>query len=129
MATYEDVLASVAQLQNSGGFEPTVMPDHLFDYQSALVDWAVREGRAALFADCGLGKTPMELAWSENIVRHTNKPTLLVTPLAVGFQIVQEAEKFGHDAAISRDGRPSRIPVSADAATSRPMSWGCHAVA
>ncbi len=106
MATYEEVLASVAQLQNSGGFEPTVMPDHLFDYQSALVDWAVREGRAALFADCGLGKTPMELAWSENVVRHTNKPTLLVTPLAVGFQIVEEAAKFGHDAAISRDGKP-----------------------
>lgn len=105
MSGYETLLASVAQLKSSGGFEPHVMPDHLFGYQQLLVEWALREGRSGIFADCGLGKTPMELAWAENVHRETGKPVLLLTPLAVGFQIVQEAEKFGHDAALSRDGR------------------------
>lgn len=105
MTGYEQFLAEKAQLASSGGFEPLVMPDHLFDYQVALVDWALRLGRGGIFADCGLGKTPMELAWAENIHRNTGKPVLLLTPLAVGFQIVDEAVKFGHDAQLSRTGK------------------------
>lgn len=101
---YARFLEDKAQLDDDGGFEPVVIPDHLFDYQKLLVEWAVRKGRGAIFADCGMGKTPMELAWAENVYRHTGKPVLLLTPLAVGFQIVAEAEKFGHDAALSRDG-------------------------
>lgn len=107
MTTYADFLAAKAQRSESHGFDPHVIPEHLFDFQHALVDWAARQGRAAIFADCGMGKTPMELAWAENVHRETGKPVLLLTPLAVGFQIVNEAEKFGHDAAISRDGKPS----------------------
>lgn len=102
---YSEFLARRAQLASDGGFIPTVMPDHLFDFQQTLVEWAVRSGRGAIFADCGLGKTPMELAWAENVYRHTGKPVLILTPLAVGFQIVSEAHKFGHDAAQSRNGR------------------------
>lgn len=102
--SYREFLAAKEQLANAGGFAPTVLPHHLFDFQRELVDWAVRQGRAALFADCGLGKTPMELAWAQNVGAHTGKPVLLLTPLAVGFQIVTEAEKFGADAALSRDG-------------------------
>lgn len=102
---YIDFLERKAQLTNAGGFTPAVLPDHLFPFQRLLVEWAVRSGRGAIFADCGLGKTPMELAWAENVYRHTGKPVLLLTPLAVGFQIVAEAHKFGHDAAQSRDGR------------------------
>lgn len=105
MSRYEGFLARKAQLEHSGGFEPGELPGHLFPFQRFLVDWAVREGRAAVFADCGLGKTPMSLAWADQVVRHTGKPVLLLTPLAVGFQVVAEAEKFGHDAALSRDGR------------------------
>ena len=103
-ATYAEFLASKTQLADAGGFEPTVLPDHLYGFQRDLVAWAVQQGRGALFADCGLGKTPMELAWAQNVVEHTGKPVLLLTPLAVGFQIVREAEKFGADAALSRDG-------------------------
>ena len=106
MSDYADFLARKAQLSNSGGFEPSNLPAHLFDFQSALVEWAVRQGRGALFADCGLGKTPMSLAWAEQVHRHTGKPVLLLTPLAVGFQIVAEADRFGHDAALSRTGAP-----------------------
>ena len=105
MTTYNEFLARKAQLANTGGFEPTTLPGHLFDYQHDLVEWAVRQGRAGLFADCGLGKTPMELAWADQVHQHTGKPVLLLTPLAVGFQIAAEADKFGHDAALSRDGR------------------------
>lgn len=113
MTTYDEFLRSRAQLANAGGFEPVNLPTHLFDFQLHLVEWAVRQGRAALFADCGLGKTPMSLAWAEQVQRHTGKPVLFLTPLAVGFQIVTEAEKFGHDAALSRDGKlPSSIVVT-----------------
>lgn len=105
MTAYEDFLTRKAQLVSAGGFHPEGLPGHLFDYQTALVTWAVQMGRGALFADCGLGKTPMELAWAEQVVRKTGKPVLLLTPLAVGFQIVSEAEKFGHDAALSRTGK------------------------
>ncbi|TXH58281.1 MAG: helicase [Desulfurellales bacterium] len=104
MKTYAEFLADKAQLADSGGIEPTNLPEHLFDYQRSLVEWAVRKGRGGIFADCGLGKTPMALAWADQIRRHTNKPVLFLTPLAVGFQIVTEANKFGHDAALSRNG-------------------------
>lgn len=103
--SYADFLSRKTQLANAGGFVPSVLPEHLFDFQAALVDWAVRSGRAGIFADCGLGKTPMELAWAQNVHQHTGGPVLLLTPLAVGFQIVAEAEKFGHEAAISRSGK------------------------
>ena len=64
MSDYAGFLARRAQLANSGGFDPDTLPGHLFDYQAEMVEWAVRQGRAALFADCGLGKTPMSLAWA-----------------------------------------------------------------
>ncbi len=104
---YEKFLKNKAQLSDMGGFEPTTLPDHLFPFQRDLVEWTVRHGRGAIFADCGLGKTPMELAWAQNVHKHTGKPVLLLTPLAVGFQIVSEAEKFGHEAALSRNGKVS----------------------
>ena len=103
--TYTEFLERKAQLANAGGFEPVDLPGHLFDFQTALVEWSVRQGRGALFADCGLGKTPMELAWADQVHRHTGKPILMLTPLAVGFQAVHESEKFGHDAALSRTGK------------------------
>lgn len=87
------------------GFAPVWMPEFLFPFQVALVEWAVEQGRAAIFADCGLGKTPMQLVWAENVRRHTGKPVLIATPLAVAVQTIEEAAKFGIEAAISRDGR------------------------
>jgi len=58
-----------------------------------------------MFEDCGLGKTPQQLVWAENVRLHTGRPVLLVAPLAVTFQTKGEAEKFGIDAAVSRDGQ------------------------
>lgn len=102
-----DYDAFLAAKQHEGalhGFAPTCLPPFLFDFQAALIDWSVRKGRAAIFADCGLGKTPMQLVWSQNIIEHTNKPVLVLTPLAVGGQTVAEAQKFGIPAVRSRDG-------------------------
>ena len=75
---YADFLERKAQLSDAGGFEPNDLPGHLFDFQQSLVEWAVRQGRGGLFADCGLGKTPMQLAWGENMRRRTGKPRFLV---------------------------------------------------
>jgi hypothetical protein len=102
--TYAGFLARKSQADGMLGFDPEWMPDYLFPFQRDLVTWAVRKGRAALFADCGLGKTPMQLAWAENVRRHTGKPVLLVTPLAVSYQTLGEAIKFGIDAGVSREG-------------------------
>ena len=92
--TYARFLERKTQLGGMDGFAPEWMPEFLFGFQSQLVDWSLRKGRSAIFADCGLGKTPMQLVWAENVVRHTNKPVLIMTPLAVGAQTLREAEKF-----------------------------------
>lgn len=104
MIPYPDFLERKMHLANDGGFDPLWMPDFLFDFQRSLVDWAIRKGRAAIFADCGLGKTPMQLVWAQNVVEKTCKPVLVLTPLAVGSQTVREAHKFGIEAGQSRDG-------------------------
>jgi len=104
-ASYSDFIAGKTQLESGGGFAPTFMPTFLFDFQSSLVDWSLRRGRGAIFADCGLGKTPMQLVWAENVVRHTNKPVLVLTPLAVSSQTIREGAKFGIEVARSGDGK------------------------
>lgn len=104
--SYIDFLASKQQVDGDHGFDPSFLPDWLFDYQAALVRWACRKGRAAIFADCGMGKTPMQLVWGENVKTHTGKPTLALTPLAVSYQTVGEAERFGIEAVRSSGGKP-----------------------
>jgi hypothetical protein len=106
-ARHEDYAAFIrrkSQLGGDGGFAPVWVPDFLFDFQRALIEWACRKGRAAIFADCGLGKTPMQLVWAENVRRRTDKPVLVITPLAVSSQTVREGEKFGIECHQSRDG-------------------------
>jgi superfamily II DNA or RNA helicase len=111
--SYSAFLETKRQLGAGHGFEPLWMPDFLFPFQRDLVDWTLRRGRAAIFADCGLGKTPMQLVWAENVHRKTNKPVLILTPLAVSHQTVREGEKFGIEVKRSRDGKPaSNITVT-----------------
>jgi len=95
MSKYASFLQAKRDYGANHGFEPLFIPDFLFDFQRHLVDWAVRKGRCAIFADCGMGKTAMQLAWAENVVRKTNKPVLILTPLAVSHQTLCEAIKFG----------------------------------
>jgi hypothetical protein len=87
------------------GFEPTFMPSQLFDFQQAMVEYAVRKGRAALFEDCGLGKTFQSLTWGQNVVEHTNRPVLYLCPLAVGSQTLREAAKIGVECERSSEGK------------------------
>ncbi len=94
---YQEFLDQKAQDDRFSGFEPLWIPDFLFDFQRALVRWAIQKGKAAIFADCGLGKTPMQLVWAENVVRKTNRPVLILTPLAVAQQTTREAAKFDID--------------------------------
>jgi len=105
VSAYVEFLASKAQLDGATGVEPVWMPDFLFPFQRQLTEWAIRQGRAGLFEDCGLGKAVQALVWAENVRRTTGKPVLFLTPLGVTHQIVAEAVKFGIDAAISRDGK------------------------
>lgn len=105
MKEYQEFVKHKSQLVNGQGFEPTWLPDYLFGFQRSLVEWSIRRGRTAIFADCGMGKTPMQLVWAENVIRHTNKPVLVISPLSVSIQTVQEAEKFGIDAMRCNDGK------------------------
>jgi len=103
-SSYSAFLDAKTQTSGGNGIEPVWLPPVLFDFQRHLVEWSLRRGRDAIFADCGLGKTLMQLVWAENIIRHTNKPVLVLTPLAVGAQTITEAEKFGIDAERPHDG-------------------------
>ena len=96
-AHYAAFLESKRQHGSEFGFSPLWVPEFLFDFQRALVEWSVRKGRGAMFADCGLGKTPMQLVWAENMVRQTNRSVLILTPLAVAQQTAREAQKFDID--------------------------------
>jgi hypothetical protein len=107
---YSDFLHARTHLTNTFGFAPTFVPSWLFDFQGDLVEWATRKGRAAIFGDCGLGKTPMQLVWAQNVIEHANKPVLIVAPLAASAQTMREAAKFNIDAERSRDGQISGKP-------------------
>ncbi len=91
------------------GFDANFIPDIAFDFQKAIIEKAVRKGRIAIFADTGLGKTLIQLSIAKNIVNHTNKKVLILTPLAVAFQFIIEAGKLGiDDIEYSKDGIHSK---------------------
>ena len=105
---YQNFLLNKQQSGENSGFKPVWIPDFLFDFQKALLEWGILKGRAAFFEDCGLGKTPQALVWAENVLRKTNKPTLILAPLAVSFQTCLEGEKFGIECKRSNDGKPHK---------------------
>lgn len=104
---YSDFLINKQHSATMSGFAPVYRPTFLYEFQALLVEWALRLGRAAIFADCGLGKTPIQLVWAQNIVERTNRPVLIVAPLAVSSQTIREAQKFGIPAVRCQDGRLS----------------------
>ncbi len=101
---YNDFLKLKSQVTDKSGFISLYMPDWLFPFQQDIVKWSIEKGRAAIFADTGLGKTPMQLVWAQNVIEKTNKPVLILTPLAVSGQTLREATKFGIEAYRSREG-------------------------
>ncbi len=92
MADYADFLSSKRRVFLGAGIAADVEhPAQAYDWQRAIVQWALRKGRASLFCDCGLGKTLMQLAWARGTVQRT----LILAPLAVAEQTVREGAKFG----------------------------------
>jgi len=104
---YIEFLERKKQLNGNFGFEPTFLPDCMFDFQKYLTTWALKKGRAAIYADTGTGKTLMELVWAQNIVAKTNKNVIIFAPLAVSQQTIKEGERFGIQVKRSRDGKPA----------------------
>jgi DNA modification methylase len=95
-ASYQDFIASKLSLHVPVGFAPSDLSRYgLFDFQSAIVDWAVKRGRAAIFADTGLGKTACQLAFADQVATFTGKPVLILAPLCVAQQTVREAQRIG----------------------------------
>lgn len=86
------------------GFEPRFMPSQVKDFQESMICFAQRKGRAAIFEDCGMGKTLQFLTWGQNVAMHENKPVLILTPLAVAGQTVREGAKFDIPVVRSRAG-------------------------
>jgi len=111
MNNYEEFLKSKKVRYVPSGFD---VPDselhrEAFEFERDIVRWALKKGKAAIFADCGLGKTFMQLMWADAIHRKTGQDVLILAPLAVSSQTKREAERFGFDAAIcktTQDIRP-----------------------
>ena len=94
---YEQFVKTKASTYTPAGFSPSYLPSHLFDFQSAIVEWACKRGRAAIFADTGLGKTAMQTAWAQLVAEETEGKILIVAPLCVAQQTVEESARWGID--------------------------------
>ena len=103
---YKDFINSKRHLSGEFGFNPNYVPDIAFDFQAAIIEKAIVKGRMAVFADTGLGKTLIQISIANNIIRETNKRVIILTPLAVAFQFIKEANKLGiDDIEYSKDGK------------------------
>ena len=99
---YEDFLKSKRFVLESSGFDidKLELNPMLYEFQKDIVRWALKKGKACIFADCGLGKTPMQLSWAHQVCKHTGGMILILAPLAVADQTKREAEKFGYTAKV-----------------------------
>ena len=103
---YQEFLERKRHSIGDFGFDANYIPEMAFDFQKYIIEKAVKKGRIAVFADTGLGKTLIQISLAKNVVNHTNKRVLILTPLAVAFQFIIEAEKMGiDDIEYSKDGK------------------------
>jgi SNF2 family DNA or RNA helicase len=109
MNEYQKFLEQKRHSIGNFGFKANYIPDIAFDFQRHVIEKATLKGRSAVFLDTGLGKTLVQLSLAKNIVNHTNKKVLILTPLAVAFQFIIEAEKLGiDDIEYSKDGKHTK---------------------
>lgn len=102
---YQEFIANKRHSTIDHGISVDLTDSYLFDYQKFVAEKAIKKGRCAVFLDTGLGKTITQLIVAREYLRHTNKPVLIITPLAVAFQFIKEAERFGiDDISYSKDG-------------------------
>jgi hypothetical protein len=95
--SYEDFIATKRSLAPPAGFDVSLsnINPMLFDFQKDIVRWNLKRGKSCTFADCGMGKTGMELEWAHHVNEYTQEPVLILAPLAVAQQTIREGEKFG----------------------------------
>ena len=106
---YKEFLEQKKHSIGNFGFEANYIPEIAFDFQKHIIEKAIQKGRMAIFADTGLGKTLIQISIAKNIVNETNKKVLILTPLAVAFQFILEAEKLGiDDIEYSKDGKHTK---------------------
>ena len=100
---YKEFLQNKRFVLESSGFDidKSELNPMLYEFQKDIVRWALKKGKACIFADCGLGKTPMQLSWAYQVHRHTGGKILILAPLAVADQTKREAEKFGYVAKVA----------------------------
>ena len=111
-ADYAEFLAAKLATVKPSGFEPGPIGDRLFPFQSDLVRWALRRGKAAIFASTGLGKTRMQLEWARQVAAHTGGNVVILAPLAVAAQTVAEGREIGVDVTLCRDGADVRPGIN-----------------
>ncbi len=100
---YDDLINSKLRKTTACGFEPMEIHAPLFEWQKIVVRWAIKQGRAALFEECGLGKTLQQIEWARQVAIYTQNPVLILCPLAVAEQTVNEGKKFGIPITHARD--------------------------
>jgi DNA modification methylase len=92
---YNEFISSRDDMAGATGIVGVEISSMLFPFQNDIVKWALKRGRAAIFADCGLGKTPMQLEWARIVSSETQRPVIIFAPLAVSAQTKLEGDKFG----------------------------------
>lgn len=103
---YQEFLQSKKHNEIDYGIDVNFLPDQLFDFQKHVATYAIKKGRCAVFLDTGMGKTIIQITIAKNYNNHTGKPVLIICPLAVAFQFIAEAKKFGiDDISYSKDGK------------------------
>ena len=112
--TYDQFIESKIRRAECNGFEPHEITAPLFPFQKHVTQWAIRKGRAALFEECGLGKTLQQLEWADQVAKKTGGFVLILTPLAVSRQTLDEAARFGYSAniATSKDDLMAGINIT-----------------
>lgn len=112
MSVYADFIERKTRRDPETGFEPVEIADALYPFQRDLAEWALRRGRAAIFADCGLGKTPIQLEWAHRVAAHTGGNVLILAPLAVSSQTAREGVKFSINVTVCREREDVRSGVN-----------------
>lgn len=112
-STYEQFIARKRIVDAPAGIaEPPPVSSKLFPFQADIVRWALRRGRAAIWADCGLGKGWMAIEWARVVAEYTGRPVLILAPLAVAQQFAREAEKLGHGLTVCREAADVRHGIN-----------------
>ena len=111
---YQEFLESKSKKISESGFKVTdnELNTYLFSFQKYIVKTALQKGKYAIFADCGLGKTLMQLEWANQVNKNSNKPVLILAPLAVSGQTISEGDKFGIKISKAKESKNNGIVIT-----------------